>query len=191
MNTNTLHNFLKWNDTTLYCVFKPFVNAYKFYTKYKLFNYYLFRTDCLKDNIEKGDYYCFYDNKNCIVNGKINYKNTNVKKYVKENRQLYIGNTYNEKYGFCPIFLTCKINEHLPNLPNDEIYFMISGYTIDTKSGPYDFYFDKSTTKKFNEISENNMMLSILYASKDLKTHLDNMCVKTMNHLNEVGCENV
>ena len=172
MNINQLHNSLKLKDTTMYCVFKSLINAYPFNTKYKLFNYYLFRTDCLKDTILESKSYWFYDNKGCIINDKINYRNKNVRKYVDENKQLYIGNVYSENSGFCPLFLSCTRKRLFPD---NEWYSDISGYSVSVEGCWDQFYFDESTTKRLSKISENDMMLSISYASNDLKKRLETL----------------
>lgn len=190
MNPNSLHNMLKLKDTTIYCVFQELIKAHQFYNKYKLFNFYLFRTDCLKDLIQKKEYFFYDENSDYIIDGKINYRNKYVKKYVNDNAQLYIGNTYIKEHGFCPVFLSYSKGPYIisRNTNKFESCSRISGYSVNIRSEVDAFYFDDSTTKKLNRrLSEDDMMMDLVYGSEDLKKHLDEMNYKTGLQLNKLG----
>jgi len=178
MNVENLHKKVKLKDTPIGGYFRSLIDSSQYYGKYRLLNRYLFRTDSLRDMIESKNLCYSFDDSDCIKDGKINYMNRHVRRYVDENSYLYVGNAYFEKYGFCPVFLSFKIRSIDWNSKND-LCIDISGYSINIGDERDQFYFNDKTTKSLGKMKESYEDLPLKFASTDLKSRLDEICKMT------------
>lgn len=176
MNIKRLNQSLTYKDSPLYSYFKPFIDASSFDKRYKLFYFYLFRTDVIYNSIKNKESIFYEDNNNSIIGDKINYKNKLVKKFLEDKLHLYIGNVYSKTYGFKPLFLS--INK----IDFKNMILEINGYTINADVGSDFYYFDKATTKIMKKISENEMKLSLMIFG-NLRKSFEKMIQNTKNEL--------
>jgi len=174
MNIKDLHEKIKIEGINLYNVFKYIIDEADKNTEYKLFNSYLFRTDCMYDSIKGGSYPFYEENQNYIVDGRINYRNKAVKRYIKDNSSLYIGNVYYPKYGYRPIFISYRIE-------NGEM--VINGYSINAGIDSDKYFFNKNTTKKLKKLSLKELDVKISFASSDLKDSFDKMIKRNIENI--------
>ncbi len=181
MNIEDIHKILKLKDTALYNKFKYFINAANKDHTYKLFYFYLFRTDLMVDAIQNNNYPFFEKNEKYIVHHNINYRNKYVKRYVDDNMNLYIGNTYFSSYGFRPIFISYKISNDY-DTPNKK-YGYVSGFSINAGIGSDSVLFDKSTMKVVRELSDKELNYDIQIADGELTDHFAQMSERTREHL--------
>ena len=183
MNTDDLHNFLKLKDTVMFKTFEDFITASDKNGKYKLFHVYLFRTDSLLDSIKNNSYLFWEKSDDYLKNGKINYRNRQVKRYVDDNGSLYIGNVYSEKYGFRPFFISYRRStSYNRKMKVSDIF----GFSLNAGIESDSIYFDESTTKCIRRISEKEMNAPIWWASDDLKSSITEMMKRTRENLKYV-----
>jgi hypothetical protein len=179
MNIKQLNNYLKYRDTLMFQIFHNFIRAASYVKKYSLFNFYLFRTDVLEDSIKGKNYFFYNDDPTRFINGEINWRNKSIKKYVKENASLYVGNVYlTSLNGFRPLFISLKRYE------TGEL--MINGYSINSMKPLDEFFFNDITTKRIGKIKEKDMTSgNIRFSSDELRTHILGMSSVTGDYLDE------
>ncbi len=179
MNFKGLHEKILLKDTFIYSVFKDFIDAYTIDSNYDLMRMYLFRTDSLLRSIKDHSCYFYNENDDYLINGKINYKNEQVKKYVNNYKSLHIGNVYLKSRGFRPIFIYFT-NNHEKNAIDA---INISGYSINAGDEFNSYFYDKSTTKALRKITHKDMNKNIIFSSYDLKENIFKLCENTRKAL--------